>query len=115
MRLRASSQSQWQSSARPSAPIGPPLGVLLAAGSTAAVAWALLPFHAQPLRLLGWALGSLLTIGLVTAYTAFDAKRSQSTLYAAKPSLARMRSLVALAGVVAAVLHTFAFATKVAS
>ena len=54
MALRTSSQFH------PSAPVGPPLGVLLAAAGAAAAAWALLPFHAQPLRLLGWALGSLI-------------------------------------------------------
>jgi hypothetical protein len=79
------------------------------------LAWGLLPFGAQALHLVGWGLGSLVTIGFVTAYSAIDGKRSQSTLYTFLPAADRARSLVALAGVVAAAVHAYYFATKVAS
>jgi len=107
-------QRPFTTSARPEA-VGPPVLVLSAAIAATAAAWALVPVGSQGIRLVGWALGSLLTVTLVSLYTAKDARRSQSTLYAAKPGLTRLRSLVLLAGVVAAAVHAFAFATKVAS
>jgi hypothetical protein len=99
---------------RPEA-VGPPIGLLSAAAAVVAIAWGLVPFGSPVARLGGWALGSLLTITLVSLYTASDARRSQSSLYAAKPGMAHLRSLVVLAGIMAAAVHAFAFATKVAS
>lgn len=96
-------------------PIGPPTGILSAAALAAGAAWVLVFFPGQSVRIAGWALGSLITVGLVTRYTVVDAKRSESPWYAWRPSLARVRWMVAAAGAVAAAAHTFAFATKVAS
>ena len=96
-------------------PIGPPTVILIAAALAAGGAWALTLMASQPVRIAGWALGSLLTIGLITRYTVVDARRSQSPRYAGRPSLARLRWMIATAGTLAAVVHTFAFATKVAS
>ena len=101
--------------ARSAVPVGPPTAILMAAALAAGAAWALAFFPSQAVRIIGWALGSLVTIGLVTRYTVVDSKRSQSPRYACRPALARMRWMVVTAGTLAAVVHTFAFATKVAS
>jgi hypothetical protein len=92
----------------------PPGSLLLAAVVAAVAALVLVPLASELMHIIGWALGSLATIGLLTAFTAVDAKRSQSTRYVSIPMAGKARAVIAVAGLVAAVLHAFAYATKVA-
>jgi hypothetical protein len=92
----------------------PPIPLLVLAAASAVAALLLIPFDSERLHLVGWACGSLLSIGLLTTYTAIDAKRGQSTRYAGFPAAARTRTIVAAGALVAASAHAFAFATKVA-
>lgn len=96
-------------------PLRPPTHFLALAGATALLSWVLALFAGAPMHLVGWALGSLGTVGFVTAYSAVDAKRAQTTLYAALPAAARLRTVVASAGFAAALLHAYLFAHAVAS
>jgi len=100
--------------ARPE-PLRPPTELLAGAAATAVVAWLLAALSGQAFHLAGWALGSLGTIGFVTAYSAVDGRRAQSTLYAAFPGAARARTAVVMVGFAAGVYHAILFARAVAS
>ena len=96
-------------------PLRPPTHFLAAALVTALIAWLLAPLTSEMTHLAGWALGSLGTLGFITAYSAVDAKRAQTTLYAALPAAARLRAGLIMAGFAAGVYHAVWFARAVAS
>lgn len=102
------------SAARPE-PLRPPTQLLAGALVTALIAWLLGPLTSQMTHLVGWALGSLGTLGFLTAYSAVDVKRAQTTLYAALPAAARLRAGLIMAGFAAGVFHAYFFARAVAS
>jgi hypothetical protein len=66
-------------------------------------------------HIIGWALGSLLTIGILAAYTSVDSKRAESPRYLPTPGLNRFRSTLIVLGVVSAALHAWYAATLLAS
>jgi 4-hydroxybenzoate polyprenyltransferase len=96
-------------------PIGPPVALLIAAAVAAACAYALLALGGTAAHIGGWAAGSLLTIGLVTLYTTVDVRRSESTLYLPRAALGVVRAGILAAGIGAAALHAWSYATHLAS
>jgi hypothetical protein len=93
----------------------PPVALIYCAAFTAAAAVGLLPIPGLALHFAGWVLGSLATLGLLTAYSATDAKRAQSSVYATFAWAGRARVILLAIGMSAAALHSFFIATTLTS
>ena len=99
----------------PDEAIHPPSRLLVLAGAAALGAWVLVPAPWPAVRLLGWALGSLLVMSLVTAYTLADGDRRRTPGYVPLRRARWLRAAVVVFGLAAATLNAFAYATEVAS
>lgn len=104
--------------------VAPPNGRVTAlvrlAGAAALLAWAGLALSPTVARLGSWALGSLVTMSLLTAATLLDSPPADGAIQpggseAPAPAGARLRLAIAAVGVAAAAAGAFAVATRVAS
>lgn len=93
----------------------PPVGFIALAGVTALAALLLLPLSGLAVHLVGWVLGSLGTIGLLTAFSSADAKRAQSSLYASLAWTGQARLILGVLGVAAAAVHAYSIGTILSS
>ncbi|HET9444499.1 MAG TPA: hypothetical protein VFO65_14315 [Acidimicrobiales bacterium] len=92
------------------------LRLLAPAAVAAALAWGLVRARPAPLRLAGWALGSLVVLGLLAADRWAGARDDpEGGRRRAPPIAVALWVAVALAGAAAAALNAWAFATEVAS
>jgi hypothetical protein len=91
-------------------PIFSPSKYLVAA--TAALIASALLFVAQGdlSHLIGWMLGSVVCIGLLTMYTSVDQRRRLSSRFSPRPHLARIRICIAVLAVMVSVLHAWPLA-----
>ena len=93
----------------------PPVALIAVGMFTAVASVVLLPIPGLALHFAGWVLGSLATMGLLTAYSAMDAKRAQSSVYATLAWAGTARNVLFVVGMGAAALHSYFVATILAS
>jgi len=96
-------------------PVTPPIGLLWAAAFALAAAMALLAAGRQPAHLAGYGLSALVAVGLVAAFRRVDKQRRRNRYYSPRRALDKVATILAVATVLVAIVHTWAIATWLAS
>jgi uncharacterized membrane protein YphA (DoxX/SURF4 family) len=92
-------------------PVTPPAVLLVAAGVVALLSGVLLLAGTQTIvRVAGYLLGTIVTIGLVAAFYREDLQRRQSSMYSPRPALQPLAIAIVLIGFFFAVLHVWRLA-----
>jgi hypothetical protein len=95
--------------------VKPPRRYLVTASVVVLVSVVLLPFTPVRLHILGWFLASLLTVALLTVYTATDQRSRLSAWYSPEPSEQTARACLGALGLGVALVHAWYIAYHFAS
>lgn len=96
-------------------PIAPPVGLLVTAAMTVGISVALFPLSLISTHVIGYVLGSFVTITLVALYRSTAQRRRRNPYYSPRPGLRRGATLVLAAGTIVAAAHVWVIATHLAS
>ena len=95
--------------------VGPPLAVLAVGGVSVLLSYALLLLDTSSAHLVGWLLGSLVPILAIGYFRRMDLQRRRSSNYVGGQVKRWLPPAIAIAGVIAAGIHTWLVATQWAS
>lgn len=96
-------------------PVHPPTPLLVAAGSSVAVAAALFPLSLLPTHIIGYLLGSFVTITLVAQYRTLTQRRRRNPYFSPRPGELRVATGLLVLGTVVAAAHVWVIATHLSS
>ncbi len=94
--------------------IGPPLSLLVLAGSSIALSAALLLVTGLVTHVLGYVLASVVAIVLVGIFHRTDLQRRHSPLYAPRRAVSRYAGALVAIGLLVSAAHTWSIATVLA-
>lgn len=107
--------SEAQGAALDESPVSPPVGWLVAAGITVVFALLLTVLVDDRWgRLLGYVLGTLVTISLIAVFRSKDQRARMSALYSPREHLRAIQILIMTAGILIGGYEAFRFALAVA-
>lgn len=92
------------------APVFPPTRLLVGAAVAVGSSTLLLVFDNSAVRVLGYLLGTMVTIGLVSAFFRIDLHRRRLSTYVRKDSLSTLGGILVAAGFLVAVVHVWRLA-----
>jgi hypothetical protein len=94
--------------------VRPPASLLVLAACCVGSSAILLVLPGLLTHVVGYVLGSVVTIALVGVFRRTDVQRGQQALYLPRASLTRYAGVIAAVGVAAAAVHTWSIATELA-